>query len=539
MLTSVQDFHSRTGAISLHLSLLTLALTWSAPLLAKPDSQEIRILIDQPPLQLNPRQSVDAMGQRINSLLYRGLTQIDAQLTPNPDLAQNWISSADGLSWTFEISPHAQDTNGAPLTAQTIRECLENYRAGKPTALAIKSSFSSWVSTQITAPNRVTLKLDRPDPFLPRNASALRFFRVKGQAVACTEPKSGELLTGTGKYQLTSAKRDQEKELRLEPTGAEQFPVVFEIVRDESSRALKLLKGEADAVQNQLSVSKIRWIQQAHSERFSIIERDGVNVSYLAFNVKDPTLKNQKVREAISRAIPRDQIIEHKMFGFGSPAASFLSPHLTESSHSTLHGRMPYSPQISETLLDEAGYPRSRDKQTGIRFELKYRTTPVREGLETARIIQDALRKIGIEVILEVVEPATFLSSIRKGGFQLYSSRWIGVADGSILYRTLQSSQPNNRVGYTNPVADLILERAMSELNPQIRNRLLAQAQEIMISDLPYFPLWFWSNALVVRKDWAPLITPEKLSLSGAFGPLLDVLQAAKLQVSSSVSSRK
>lgn len=273
---------------------------------------------------------------------------------------------------------------------------------------------------------------------------------------------------------------------------------------------LKLLRGEIDVTQSSLSLAKERWLRAEHSDRFDILEREGVSVSYLAFNMRVPILANQAVRKAIAAAIDRDAITRDKLFGFATPAGSLLSPLLPESHAS----KFEYNPERAEALLDQAGYPRGKD---GVRFHLRYKSTPVREGIETAQIIRYFLGKIGIDVDIDVVEPAVFLASVRKGAFELYSSRWLGISDGSILFRTLRSGRPDNRAGYSDPAMDRLLDEANSEIDLKKRAALLAQAQERMADELPYFPLWYWKTTAILRKGLTGL---DKLSLSGAIEPL-------------------
>jgi ABC-type transport system substrate-binding protein len=70
---------------------------------------------------------------------------------------------------------------------------------------------------------------------------------------------------------------------------------------------------------------------------------------------------------------------------------------------------------------------------------------------------------------------------------------------------------------------DQILEKAITELDPAKRIPLMQEVQEIAARDLPYFPLWFWNEGLLVRKNDPGLmkIQPEDLSLSGALEPIL------------------
>lgn len=473
-----------------------------------PDGGEVRILLDQAPLTLNPRMTLDAAGQRLGALVFRALTRIDTELEPVPDLAERWEVSEGGKKWVFRVRAGQSDQGGRPIDARTIAECLGQYRNGKPPAL-VAISARNWKSVRAKG-DRVVFRLESPDPYLARSLSLYRYFTSDGGV--CAEPRELASLVGSGPYRPERWDPARGSELGLEPVVPGKR-LRFLLVRDENTRLMKLVRGKADAVQNGLSVTKTRWLASRHGDRFALIERDGVNVAYLAFNLRDPLLARKAVRQAIAAAIPREEIVRHKLAGFAEVTGSLVSPRLPES-----HGAaIPYDPARAEGLLDAEGLRRAAG---GRRFTLRFKTTPVREGLETALVIQEALGRIGIDVILDVVEPAVFLSSVRKGAFQLYASRWVGVADGSILFRTLRSGQPNNRARYEDPEMDRVLDRAMAEPEIARRAAILRRAQEKMAEDLPYVPLWIWTNALVVRKELAEGIEPRSLSLSGALEPL-------------------
>jgi ABC-type transport system substrate-binding protein len=144
----------------------------------------------------------------------------------------------------------------------------------------------------------------------------------------------------------------------------------------------------------------------------------------------------------------------------------------------------------------------------GIRFRLKYITTTLRDGFELAQILQYFLRKVGIELEIDMTETGVFFDRIKKGQFDLYSSRWIGVADASILRRALHSKSPLNRIHYHSPAMDQLIE-----------DRKVQEAQKLMLADLPYSPLWTWKSCIVETNDRFPF-SEENFSRSGA----LDVL---------------
>ncbi len=484
-------------------------------------AQPLRLAMDQKPATLNPRMALDAAGQRLGSLLFRSLTRISKDLDPVPDLASGWESLDGERVWRFRIRKGIADHAGQPIDAARMLGCLEEYRTGGATSLVAKT-FPGWNATRLEGKGpdaKIRIELSESDPYLPRNISLLRFFVPAPGAAPCSPPQDTASVIGSGAYRIAGPAPGLSlpgNVLMLEPVSREAGPIRVEFVRDENTRMLKVMRGEADAILNALPLTKTRWVQQHLQERFVVLERPGVTVSYLAFNLKDPMLARPEVRRAIALATDRDSIVRYKMFGFGSLAGSLLSPLLPDSAPVDF----PYDPAQAEKILDQAGLVRGKD---GVRIRLTYRTTPVREGNETARLFQAMLRKVGIELRIEVVEPAVFAQAVRKGGYQLHSSRWSGVSDASILFNTLRSDALHNRWGYRQPSMDLLLDQARKEQRPARRRELLARVQKQVMEDLPYFPLWYWSNALILDRRWQQSsgFRPEDLSLSGGLDPMI------------------
>ena len=491
---------------------LTLLFLSPPNALADAPPPEVRVLLDQVPLTLNPRLTLDAAGQRINALLFRGLTRLDVNLVPQPDLAESWTASHNGQRWVFKLRKGQTDHAGDPITSEKVKTCLEEYRTGKPSSLVF-SAFNGWKDTSIKN-NELIISLEKPDPYFPKNISLLRYFRTSNGNI-CADPKNNESLITSGRYRPQHWQTAPENDMELYPIQAGTPILKLIFVRDETTRILKMLRGEGDVV-SFIPLAKTRWIQEHHKDKFQVFERTGVMVSYLAFNLKNPALAKREVRQAIAHAIDRESIVRYKMFGFGKVAGSFLIPTLPESHQVPFF----FDKIESERLLELAGLKRDAH---GIRLRLKYKTTPVREGIETAQMIQDMLRPLGIELTLDVVEPAVFLTSIRKGAFDLHSSRWIGASDGSIFFSTLHSKQKNNRVSYEDAGMDRLLEQSNEELDTSKRLAILTQVQEKMMVDLPYFPLWYWNNSLVIRKELAKNYEARYLSLSGSYESFTEI----------------
>jgi len=480
----------------------------------------LKILIDQPPATLNPRMALDASGQRINALLFAALTRVGATLSVEPELALRWSSDRQSKRWEFTLAPDSVDHSGLRLTPALLKECFENYRQSKPSALSVQN-LTAWKTLSVQG-NALVFELTQADPHFDRNVSLLRFFRQEGSP-PCVEPKAPSPVIGSGPFRAQPMVMTPDRTLNLErrqPDGSFEPTASLLFVRDENTRTLRLLRGEADVAQNSFAPYRTRWLKKQNPERFELTEAPGVNVSYLAFNLRDPLLRDLRVRQALALSIPVDSIIRHKLAGMAERASSFLAPFLPEA--------IPQAQAISttldqaSTLLDQAGYPRS--KTSGIRegLPLTFKTTPIREGYEIVRIIQDSWKKLGISLKIEVVEPAVFLASVRKGAFQLSLGRWIGVADSSIFERTLRSSSPTNRAGYQSGQMDLLLDQAAQAQTLEQRKVASEKVQNLMLQELPYYPLWFWKNALLYDKKLEGL-SADELSRSGGLMPLFEL----------------
>jgi len=462
--------------------------------------------MEAPPQTLNPRMTQDATGQRIAALLFPALTRQNSRLRVEGDLAEDLRSDSTSRIWRFRIRPGLRDHAGAAIGPAELLECYRNYRDQKPLAL-VAQALAPWKSIRVDGSSLV-FELEKPDPYFSRNVTLLRYFRQEGRR-PCDDPVSGKALIGAGEFRaelLGGHPPEQELVIeRRQENGNFHAHARLIFVRDENTRVIRMMRGDADIAQNSFSPIRFRWLASRYSDRLKLIEAPGVNVSYLSFNVRHPVLRHVAVRQALSLAIPVRELMRGKFTDMVEPAASFLSPLIEEAAAPPLARE---NPDEAERLLDAAGYPRHGGTP---RFTLVIKTTPVREGHEPARVLQEAYRKVGIDVRLEVVEPAVFMAAIRKGSYEVALGRWVGVADPSILERTLRSASATNRAGYSNPVMDELLDR-----------REWKKVQFKMAEDLPYFPLWFWKNAVLLRKGLTG-IEPSQISLSGGLRPLMDI----------------
>ena len=297
---------------------------------------------------------------------------------------------------------------------------------------------------------------------------------------------------GSGPYKMVSQTQNKIV-LEKNPTyfGAQpKFKkIIFKVVKEDSTKLLKLKKGELDLIQNDLNADTL--LQLKNEANLSLTQSPGISYSYLGMNLKDPILKNLKVRKAIAHALNRQEIIQHLFHGLVSPAQSLLSPlnWYFEKNVQTYE----YAPHTAKTLLKQT--------KLALPIKLSFKTSTDEQSVNVARIIADQLRAVGFEVELQTNEWGTFFRDIKNGNSQLFSLRWVGITDPDIYYTAFHTDQfapeGRNRVFYSNSKMDKWLEEGRTTLSDDKRKKIYSKIQKQTNQDLPYIHLWHYDNVAI------------------------------------------
>ena len=223
----------------------------------------------------------------------------------------------------------------------------------------------------------------------------------------------------------------------------------------------------------------------------------GTEVQYLAFNTRDPILKDARVRQAIACAIDRNLIIATLYHGHARPASSLLpANHWAWTGDVAQYG---YEPARAEELLDKAGYRRGAN---GVRLHLAIKTSTDERARLLAAVLQQQLSRVGIALDIRSNEFATFYADAVRGAFQMYSLYWIGGNEQPDIFSLVFSTArfpPNgaNRGRYSNPQLDALLADADESADMARRRADYVDAQKILARDLPSVNLWYLDTLVV------------------------------------------
>jgi len=470
------------------LAALSLFLSCSA----KPDPSTLVMLIESSPTNLDPRVGIDAPSERIDSLIFDDLLSRGDDLNVAPGLAERW-EIPDPLTYVFHLHRGAKFHDGRLLTARDVKWTFDSLLQGK--IRSTKAAVYKYVD-RVEAPDDATVI------FHMKEQDATLLWNLSDGAIGIVPAGSGDEMTrhpiGSGPFKFVSAETDREIVLERNDDywgeKAKLARVRFAVVPDETTEALELRKGSGDIAINSLTPDTVLTL--ARESNLSVDSAHGTRFAYLGFNLRDPILKDVRVRQAIAYALDRKPMVEYLWRGQAELARSVLP---TQSW--AYNGAVPayeHDPEKAKQLLDAAGYA----AVNGVRFHITMKTSTDANTRLMVAVMQQQLREVGIALDIRSFESATFFSDVIHGAFQMYGLRWIGGnEDPDIFEYAFHSSKfpPNgaNRGFYSNPKLDALIDKARREIDPNTRKPLYAEVQHILAEDLPYIDLWYLDNVLV------------------------------------------
>jgi len=459
---------------------------------SKPSPSTVTMLVESSPASLDPRVGTDAQAEHIDSLLFDALTRRDEHFGLQPFLATRW-ENPDPLTWIFHLRTNARFHDGRALTSRDVKYTIDSILDGA--VISVKAgSFTTVDHIDAPDPATVIFHLKQPDPALP--------FNLCDGAIGIVPFGSGREFfrhpIGSGPFEFVSQQLDRDVVIVRAKSYWGALPnisrVRFAVVPDATTRALELEQGSADIESNALPADEVYALRR--DPHLAIDDGPGTVLNYIVFNMRDPIVRDVRVRTAIALAINRPLLIQALYRGEARLAESLLPPQ-----HWAWVATPPYNynPAAANALLDQAGYRRGAH---GIRFHLGMKTSNDETVRLTAVAVQEQLARAGIALDLRSYEFATFYADLTRGAFQLAPSRWIGGNENPDIFRyayATASFPPHggNRGFYSNPEMDRLIADAAATQDAKQRLADYAQIQQLAARDLPSLNLWYLDSVIV------------------------------------------
>ena len=477
------------------------------------DDDVLQVIIRASPTSFDPRIGTDEQSQRVYQLVYSPLMTVDSQLRVVPGLAAR-LDNPDPLTYIAYLRSGIRFHDGQALTAKDVVYTFESFL--DPAFVSARRGAYRMLAS-VTALDDLRVEFTLKEPF---GSFPIQLVMPIVPDGAGESMRSSPI--GTGPYRFVRYVEDERIELSAFEGYWDGLPqnagVVLRIVPDDTMRGLELRSGSADMVINDVPPDIAYQLQQ---DGLTITEGAGVDYAYIGLNMADAVLSDKRVRHAIGYAIDRRSIIEHLRRGLATPARGVLSP-LAWASEPDVH-QFDYDPSRARELLDNAGYPDPDGDGPLPRLRLSLKTSADEFYRLQAAVIQENLRLIGIALDVRSYEFATFYADVLSGNVQMYTLQWVGVTDPDMLRRLFHSDQIPpvgfNRVHYSNPDVDRLIDRASSAPTDADRRLYYSAVQKAVADDAPYISLWHRTNVAVTR----PNISGMRLSARADFLALKDV----------------
>jgi peptide/nickel transport system substrate-binding protein len=448
------------------------------------------------PSNLIPILASDGASHDVAGLVYNGLVKYDKNLNLVGDLAESWDISPDGLTITFHLRRGVKWHDGAEFTS---RDVLYTYRVviNPKTPTAYAEDFMQVKKAEASDP--YTFRATYAKPFAPALASwgmaILPAHLLEGRDITASPLARHPI--GTGPYRFSEWVPGQKVVLESFHGYFEGRPridrYVYRIIPDTSTMYMELKAGGIDM----MPLTPVQYRRQTDTvefrSRFNRYRYPASLYVYLGFNLRNPLFADKRVRQAITSAINKEEIIQGVLLGMGQIAHGPYKPGTWAYNPNVKD--VPYNPDRARTLLAEAGWKRRASDGLLVRDGKPFRFTILTnqgndQRLKTAQIVQQRLRAVGIEVKIRVLEWASFITHfIDKRNFEAVILGWTITPDPDI-YDVWSSKKTGakelNFIGFNNAEVDALLEKGRGTFDIRERRKCYYRIQEILAEEQPY-----------------------------------------------------
>jgi peptide/nickel transport system substrate-binding protein len=446
---------------------------------------------------LIPMLSSDSSSHSVAGLIFNGLVKYDKNLNLIGDLAESWDISEDGLTITFHLKKGVKWQDGVEFSANDV---MFGYKTiiDPNTRTAYAGDYLEVKEAHII--DRYTFRVSYDKPFAPALASwgssvVLPEHLLKDKDINTSELSRHPI--GTGPYRFKKWSTGEKIELVSNHDYFEGRPYidgyVFRIIPDLATTFLELKAGGIDM----MGLTPLQFKKQTDTDKikrnFNKYKYLAFGYTYIGYNLTNPIFKDKRVRQAISYAIDKEEIIEGVLLGLGKVATGPYKPETWYYNPDVK--RYPYNPKEAKRLLKEAGWIDTDndgilDKE-GIPFRFTIITNHGNEQRkQCGEVIQHRLKKVGIEVKLRVIEWAAFINDfIDKRNFEAVILGW-SMGPEPDLYDIWHSSKTGfkefNFISYKNEEVDELILKGRHTFDKEERKRCYFKIQEILAEDQPY-----------------------------------------------------
>jgi peptide/nickel transport system substrate-binding protein len=452
---------------------------------------------------LDPHFSVQWSERYVLYAVFNTLVGLDKDFKVVPELAESWSTSEDGKAISFKLRSGVRFHDGTSFDAAAVKWNLDRILNAENRS-PLRSLIGPYIAS-IAVVDPQAVRIDLTAPFRPLLAALAERsgFMVSPTAVQKLGRDFGRNPIGTGPFRFVEWVPDRRVVLQrfdgYWDKGKPYLDRIEYLHAPEKQVQLTMLRtGEAD-VADEISPTLLPLVRQTAD--VNVVEYKSSRFVAWRWRLDRPPFNNPVLRRALAHAVDREEI-KRAIFGNTGRIAThpegggwWYSPELDRLGYL-------YDPQKARALLTEAGYP------NGFSYSM---AIPDEEfSKELAQVIQSQLRKIGVEVRLELTNPADHSALVTEGKINWSLASWAPRADVhgrlSILFHSKGFA---NTTGYQNTKVDELIDKAATIYDTKEAKQLYIEVERAVMTDVPYVYFVWPSEFAALRSNvrnfvWIP-----------------------------------
>lgn len=493
---------------------------------------DLRLVAD-PPTTLDPAMVEDSASAEYVDKIYSGLVGLDEDLNVVPEIAERWEISADGMVYTFYLRTDAYFHNGRKATAEDFKYSVERacdpatrsqvarYYLGDIVGAEDKLDGAASEVRGVEVLDATTVRITIRSPmssFLAKLTYPTGMFVAKevvqgGSGWWRSNP------VGTGPFRLTKwdnsglilAKND-----RYYASMGDVGTVTFSF--GGGSPVTMYEQGELDAAP--VGINDVeRVLDPANPLSYEVQETSLMYTQYVGLNVEMPPFDDPLVRRAFALATNKQGIADVFFKRMRVPARGILPPDMP--GYDADLREIPYDPAAARFALNASRYGSAANLPPIV-------LTITGEGATNsfAELLAGMYEEVlGVSIEVEQVDWATYLGELNERKLQMFALAWSADYPDpeNFLETQFHSRSDLNNTGYSNPDVDRLLDAARGELDSAKRLELYHEAEQQIVDDAPWIPLFHGLDYTLVK----PYLKGLTVTAQGTYS-LKDVVAAVR-----------
>lgn len=440
---------------------------------------------------LDPQNTVDSASLSVIQMINQRLFKIDNNGNIIPEIAEE-ATKVDEKTTLIKIKKDLFFSNGEPVTVDDVLFSLNRAKESP----RMTQDFYMIESFEKVDDSTIKVKTFYEAGNLLHKLASMGASIMSKKALEENETN----IVGSGMLKLkewiAGDRLVLERNTYFKDANSNIKEIVIKFIPEANSRMIMLETGEVDIAESLLPLDFQKISKE--DEKFVSVEMQSSSNMFIGFDLRDKHLADKRVRQAIAYAINNQDIVDSIYNGSATVATSPI-PKITTGHNENSN---PYTQNIEKAkeLLAEAGYADG--------FNIVLNVNEDNQRVDTAVVIQDNLKAIGINVEIKTYQWASYVAFVENPAQEkgMFLMAWNISNDDpdELLYPLYHSSQIDahtNVVFYKNEDFDNLISKARETTDKEKRIELYKKAQDIIQEELPHYAILYPMQNFAYKKS--------------------------------------